>query len=218
MNITSIEAFPLSWPPERPRTKLWSRKRAPFCRRAGGRDVGLSIGDSRDRLLRELRLLGASAIVISSNLRLRNDGLPLSFQREPDDTGIAVYFTLVRAPHCLSCDAWDRTADNLAAIAKHVEASRGQLRWGVTDIAHMFAGFKSLPGAGLAPETMTPLEAAEFIAAVAGDSPVNAMGASTFRDVYQRAAKKLHPDAGGDDLQWQRLQRAADIMKLTLKM
>ena len=48
-------------------------------------------------------------------------------------------------PHCVCCDHWDRVADNLAAIAKHLEAVQGQLRWGVADLAQMLVGFRIAP-------------------------------------------------------------------------
>lgn len=59
--MQSTAAHPLQWPPHRPRTK--SPARANFHRRQQGdsgdtRKEPLSIADSRDRLYRELGLLG----------------------------------------------------------------------------------------------------------------------------------------------------------------
>ena len=70
-------------------------------------------------------MLGAQRIVISTNAELRQDGFPYSNRRAPEDVGVAVYFTLEGRPYVLPCDKWERVADNLAAIAKHVEAKRG---------------------------------------------------------------------------------------------
>ncbi len=39
-------------------------------------------------------------------------------------------------------------ADNLWAIAKHVEAMRGLDRWGVGDITRAFTGYAALPAKG----------------------------------------------------------------------
>lgn len=218
MNLDSVEAYPLHWPPGRKRCK--SRQRAKFHRVVEKRYAnsegtysekqGLTIGDSRDRLYRELQNLGARKVIISSNLELKNDGTPRASQREPDDPGIAVYFQFNNTPHCLSCDSWTRAADNLAAIAKHVEAMRGQLRWGVADIASMFAGFKALPGAIVTPAPMSIDEAYRFIKLHSG--AVNVI--ADFENAYRAAAKKLHPDANsGNQLpEWSILQEAKRVI------
>ena len=211
------------WPPARPRTK--SRKRANFHRKVTEqssygtgtwtRKTGLTIADSRDRLLSELAKLGGVRVIISSNLRLRGDGLPVSSQREPDDPGIAVYFHLNKLPHCLSCDTWDRAADNLAAIAKHVEAMRGQIRWGVADVATMFAGFKALPGAIVTPARMTVEEAAAFLSVGQGVTSGKIMtDKETFRAAYRMKARRLHSDANGGQTHpdWSKLQQAEGVL------
>lgn len=125
-------AYPLQWPIGRKRTR--SPSRATF--HEGGRP--LSFPAARDRLLYELDRAGATQVVISSNANGR------SFFGAADQ-GVAVYFRLVGNAHCLSCDRWDRIPDNLAAIAKHCEAIRGQLRWGAADVEQAYSGFKTLP-------------------------------------------------------------------------
>lgn len=222
--VEGVEAYPLHWPPGRERTKY--RKRADFHRKvsvpyASGngsylQKSALTIADSQGRLRHELSVLGAKLVVISSNLRLKMDGLPMSNQREPDDPGIAVYFQMKGHPHCLSCDKWDRAADNLAAIAKHVEAMRGQLRWGVADIATMFAGFKALPGAIITPASMTVEEAAQFIGKYGAESWQTVMhNRDTFNRAYRSAVQRLHPDrnAGVTPEDWHVLQRATEMVE-----
>ena len=117
-----VEAFPLQWPKGTKRHKL--RARAPFSEKG----KPLTIGAARKRLLKELRLLRCQYMVLNSNLALKEDGMPYSQQPEPQDPGVAVYFALMGDPYCLPCDKWLRAADNIAAIAKYVEAMRGQLR------------------------------------------------------------------------------------------
>jgi hypothetical protein len=125
-------AYPLQWPVGRKRT----RDPAPASFHERGRP--LSFAAARERLLYELDRVNATQVVISSNAAGR------SFFGAADQ-GVAVYFRLVGNAHCLSCDRWDRIPDNLAAIAKHCEAIRGQLRWGAADVEQAYAGFKSLP-------------------------------------------------------------------------
>ncbi len=224
MSGSPVTAYPLSWPVTRKRTSAFNRRSANFHRRVsqeGGwkRKTGLTVADSRDRLLSELESLGGSKIIISTNLQLLNNGLPRSTQREPDDPGAAVYFEMIRQPHCLSCDVWDRCADNLAAIAKHIEAMRGQLRWGVADVATMFSGFKALPGPIVTPAPMTVEEAARFILSHAPDSGYGIDGILKSRDgfksVYREAARKLHADPNGGVArpEWNNLQDAAAVLR-----
>jgi hypothetical protein len=222
--MDSVTAFPLHWPAHRKRTT--NPARANFHRKSMGEHgyrskEKLTIADSRDRLYRELGSMNATGVVISSNLQLKIDGQPRSGQSEPRDSGVAVYFQLSKHPHCLSCDKWDRCADNLAAIAKHVEAMRGQLRWGVADVASMFAGFKALPDAIITPAPMSETQAALAVSSLAGEGwRGNTLSDryafdQFFSELYRKAAKKFHPDANsGQHLEeWDLLQRAADILK-----
>lgn len=89
-----------------------------------------------------------SSVIISTNLPTRKDGFPYSNAREPEDSGVAVYFDLDNEKICLPCDRWDRVADNIAAIAAHIKATRDIERWGVADLKTAFAGFKALPENG----------------------------------------------------------------------
>lgn len=176
----------------------------------------LSIADTRDRLLKELGLLGAKKVVISSNLELRLDGQLRSSQREPHDPGIAAYFVIKELPHCISCDTWDRVADNLSALARYVEAMRGQIRWGVGDVAMMFAGFKALPNAVVTPVAMTIDEAARFLASYGDESSHEILLIrDRYNAAYKKAAKILHPDANGgqSDTRWASLQEAAKLIE-----
>jgi hypothetical protein len=103
---------------------------------------------ARSQLENELRRLGATGVVLSSNIPLRNDGLPYSNVREPADHGVAVYFRIKGEPRVLAVDKWNRVSDNFVALARHVEAIRGQLRWGVGSLEQAFGGYKALPAVG----------------------------------------------------------------------
>ena len=134
----TVEAYPLSWPLGRPRTKF--RSTGPFRS---------TLASARESVLNELRLMDVANIVISTNLRLRIDGLPRADERNPADPGVAVYFTWNKAQHCMACDKWSLVEDNMRAITLHLSSIRGQLRWGVGDVAAAFAGFRQLPGVGV---------------------------------------------------------------------
>jgi hypothetical protein len=69
------------------------------------------------RVVDELRRMHVAQrdVVISTNLRLRNDGLPLSKQREPEDPGVAVYWKKDGKNLVIAADCYTKIADNLAA-------------------------------------------------------------------------------------------------------
>lgn len=136
----NVPAYPLHWPPGWARAKY---RRTSSFNRGGNR---LRISDALRRLLPELDRLGARDATISTNVR------PHLYDQVGDssDPGVAVYFELNGSPMVLACDRWDRSADNLAAIAAHVESLRAQERWGVGSLEQAIAGYKALPALGAA--------------------------------------------------------------------
>lgn len=172
-----IEAFPLQWPAGYPRTKFPSRAR--FQARFGQSVVGI---------LHEIRLLGGTLPIISTNVPLRRDGLPYSGQAEPHDSGAAIYFTWKKRQVVLACDRWDWVTDNLRAVEKAIEAMRGLDRWGVSDMLdRAFAGFAALP----APESESKKQWTEIL----GVDPRDSL--EVIETMYRSKAKRAHPDAGG---------------------
>ncbi len=170
----SIDAYPLSWPAAWPRTQ----RPADAVFRTG-------IADARDGLLRELDLLGATGVVVSSNARLNQNGSISARQPRIDDPGVAVYFTLDGNETCIPCDRWSAVEDNLQAIRLTVAALRGIGRWGAGEmVSAAFRGFAALPE-----------PAGEGWWSVLGVRP------DATRDeveaAYRRLAKAAHPDAGG---------------------
>ena len=123
---------------------------------------------------------------MSTNVPTRQDGYPRSnAQEDRSDPGVAVYFTLGGGPKVLACDRWDRVADNIAAIAAHVGALRGQERWGVGSLEQAFAGYAALPARATSGSWREVLE-------VGPDAELNAA-----RAAYTRLVRAAHPDHGG---------------------
>jgi hypothetical protein len=190
----SVSAYPLQWPGGRPRKPQGLRKRSTFGKKVyNGRwdeTKRLTVAEALSRLQDELDRIGARYPVVSTNLETRLDGLPRSGQAEPSDPGVALYFDLGCKPHCMPCDTYDRVADNIAAIAKHIEATRAIDRFGVATVSEMFTGFAALP----APGAKRPWRE------VLGQKPdFFTTDPATITDLYRVAAKKAHPDAGGSD-------------------
>ena len=188
------EAYPLAWPPGRPRTKYPERSRF---------DTTQDI--AQRCLFNELRQLGATGVILSTNIKLRNDGMPYASQRDPDDRGIAVYFKYKDRDMVFSCDRWDKIKDNMQAVRHTIGALRGIERWGSGDAMEAaFTGFQALP-----PPSERPWwDVLEL------DPTVKNLGA--IKGQYSILAKQRHPDAGGSDKLMAELNVAFDSAKLEL--
>lgn len=185
------EAYPLTWPLNRPRSARPQRA-----------NFRVTFGRSVQDVVREVSLLGGSALIVSSNIALRRDGLPYANTAEPADRGVAVYFTYKRKAMCFACDRWLSVGDNVRAIAKTIEALRGIERWGSGEmIQQAFTGFLALP----MPEQ--PFQVLG-VSAAATRAEVEA--------AHRRLAMEHHPDRGGDSEKMARINAARDQLLETL--
>lgn len=127
-----------------------------------------------------------------------------------------------RPPLLFACGKFPHWQENVRAIALGLEALRKVERYGITQANEQYAGFKSLPsGEPMPAPKMTVEEAADFIAACLRDIgfEVAAGGPATRQHVlidpgnaYRVAAKRLHPDAGGDAALFRRLSEARALL------
>ncbi len=178
-----ITASPLTWPAG------WQRTTEPARSRFGKYHKPISIAKATGHVLHELKLMGIpnSNVIISTDLRLRNDGLPYSVQREPEDKGIAVWWKKGEQQRVIALDKYERIADNLWAVVKTIEAMRGIERWGSGEILERtFTGFNALPS----PESMNAPRWRDVLDYY-GDDIDDANVA------YKIARSKAHPDNGG---------------------
>lgn len=192
-------AYPVAWPAGRPKTPSLKRKDALW--RDGGGRVNFDAAVRRlrvqvDAMTRAGQGWRVLEQTLSTNFELRVDGRPRRDRGAPEDCGAAFYFELDGEPHVLACDRWSTVADNIAAIAAHIEALRGQERWGVADMKQAFAGHVALPAPeqwwqvlGVRPEaTIAQIEAA-----------------------WREKIADAHPDRhGGSDAAAARVNRARD--------
>jgi hypothetical protein len=135
---------PLKWPEGTPRTP--TRRKALFT--SGKRQ--LSPPQALDRLEAELRRLGVrdmeSQVILLSNMRPGLRGLTIPDQGQPADPGVVVHWDVDGKERTMAIDIYDRTADNIAAVAAVLEYLRGVERHGGSVIqAQAFAGFDALP-------------------------------------------------------------------------
>lgn len=199
---TNTKAYPLHWPTGWPRTSPSKRQEATFSTKshsAAGKVSALTVYDALVRLQRQIDLLGGSHAVISSNVELRLDGMPRSAAKPPDDPGVCLYFQLKGQPTTLPCDHFNRVADNIAAIAAHIDATRRIERYGVGTLAQMFTGFQAIRGPGPKPWRETLGIPAEQVVTPA-----------YVRQRKHELAAKLHPDVGGTETMMAEVNAAAD--------
>jgi hypothetical protein len=171
----------------------------------------LTVGDGLARLAGELRRLGARTVVISSNLRTNLDGTITAKQaKQLEDPGVAVYFRLHDAPRVLACDRWTSAADNMAAIAAHIEAIRAQDRYGVGTLDQAFAGYAALPPVG---GSQGGDWRAEF--GIRPDEP--GLTLTQIEGLYRLLVTERHPDRGGSHDAIVRLNLARDAARAFFK-
>lgn len=183
--------FPLHWPDN------WKRTAYRRHSRFGAERTRPSISRALDTIDAEMRrLVGSAPWVLSTNLRLRNDGWPYATQANPDDPGVAIYFTLKKREHALACDKWRTVAENIWALAKHIDALRGMDRWGVGSVEQAFGGYAALPPS--ADDWWLVLEIPR------------ASAIDEIEQAYRGRAFKAHPDRGGDHALMARLNAARD--------
>lgn len=186
-----IEAYPLYWPDGWKRTTSWDRKSSKFKS---------SFAVARDEVLREVeRLRGwtrkGNEPILSTNIRLRQDGLPYASEREPEDSGVAIYFEYKKQQMCFACDKYKKVWENFVAIRKTIEAIRGIERWGASDMMEKaFQGFVALPSNDLNWwETL----------GVSRESSHHEI-----EWAYKQLRSKHHPDRGGNTDIFDKIQKA----------
>lgn len=213
--MSERKAYPLSWPEGWKRTA--SRVRAQFGKtetQSGqqGQSIyagkkRLSVADAVQRLVAELARMGVPDwnVIISTNIPLRLDGMPRS-DREPADPGAAVYWKkkdkdLMR---CMAIDRYDRVADNLAALAATLEAMRAIERHGGAEILNRaFLGFAALPQQASQPW--------REVLGIEGTATLELVE-SRFRALV----KVHHPDVGGKEEDFLKLQQAREAARMEL--
>lgn len=165
--MSQDKSYPLQWPAGWPRT-LIPQRNSKFASR--------TVSQALAGLIEELDRLAAQAVVISSNVTLGRD--------KPKDRGVCLYFVMKGKTYALPCDRWDRVEDNLWALTKHVEALRGQDRWGVGTLDQAFAGYLALT------------DGSKHWTIVLGLNQRASKAQITER--YRDLAHQHHPDKGGE--------------------
>lgn len=173
-----------------------------------------SYGQTLELLDRELVNLDAEAVVIQLDLDerdIRLDGRPRVSAR-PGHPGVIVAFESRYGPLQYATDVFDRWQHNLRAIALGLEALRKVDRYGITRRGEQYTGWRAIESGG---ETTDDFEAAVNFIRAHSDIYLDAdqLDQVAFGRATRKAAMRLHPDQGGDAEQFQRLQRARQLIE-----
>lgn len=187
------DAYPLAWPAHKPRTSWQRRKSGQFSHDGSP----ISRVQALRRLDAELTRLGGANILVSSDLQLRRDGQPHLGKGEPSDPGVCLYFSMKGKPYAMACDTYDKLAQNIAAIANHIEATRRIERYGVATAAESLQAFTALPA---------PPKPHEILGVPAGADE------AAVRAAWRRLIAAGHPDQGGSEARAAELNAARDEM------
>jgi hypothetical protein len=200
-------AYPLQWPAGRPRTPANRRQYGQF--KSGDRRV--TRAQATDRLRAEVKRLGGLYLTISSDLVLRQDGQPHLGKAEPADPGVVAFFTLKGASVALPCDTYSSLAQNIAALAGHIEATRRIERYGVVTASETLQAFTALP-----PPPGSSAPAARpwrEVLHLKPDFPFGLDSADAEMIVqarWKKLATAAHPDTGGSAASMAALNAARD--------
>lgn len=168
---------PLNWPDSAKRAR--SRSASRFGNRTYAR--------AEAELIAELGRMGATHIVISSNIRDRSGR---GLHRDP---GVAVYFRRRGRETAMALDGYLVAADNAYALAKTIEALRAIERYGSATLADQaFSAFTALPPADAAPMVR---HWREVLGVPEGISRQDQLDLALLR--YRKAMAANHPDRGG---------------------
>jgi len=189
--ILNVDAYPCYWPEDWPRTDKYKRRSSSYQ---------VTFARARDGISRRLRLMNACEIVISTNIPLRHDGLPLAGMSEPADPSVAVYWAerdewkdghQQYRYRVIACDHWRRVDENMRAANLAIDALHALKRTGATQVIEKaFTGFTALPASTDGARRRPWREVFEW-----PDgwriTPENIHGR------YNHLARLRHPDAGG---------------------
>ena len=155
---------------------------------------------------------------------IRQDGQLVKNRRVPDHPGVIVTFDAEHGPLRFSTDRFKSRGardslhgwqHNVRAIALALGALRKVDRYGLGQGSEQYVGFQAL-GAGnpMPAGKMTRAEAIRLVSEHLGWHSETCTGdeLSAFHEVFRSAAKRLHPDVGGDPDLFALLTAARDVL------
>ncbi|MEA5387139.1 J domain-containing protein [Haloarculaceae archaeon H-GB11] len=167
--------------------------------------------ESFQSIVDELERWGATAVRISTASQHYVDRPNIPHQHDkPDDVGVAAYYLREggRADewHAIACDQWATQRENARAIALWARRMRLAERCGVTTAQSTHAAAQ-LPSGDEDAIAVAGSEAPHEVLDVAPDAPADVVEAAARQKI-----KAAHPDNGGTQAAFQRVQNAREAM------
>jgi hypothetical protein len=172
--------------------------------------------DTLDLLGSEAEKLGAKLVVLqidADETDIRRDGM-LRARAKVGHPGVVVSFNSKYGPLRYATDAYEQQYSteapgwqaNVRAVALAMQALRAVDRYGVTKRGEQYVGWRAIgaPVDGFSSAD----EALRWMREKAGPGPEDA-------SLYRVLAKRLHPDAGGDPADWDRLDKARQLLEVS---
>lgn len=162
-----------------------------------------------EQLESETYVLGAELVVLQVDVTegdIRRDGM-LRANARVRFPGVVVSFDSNHGPLRYATDAYDHWQANARAIALSLTALRAVDRYGVTHRGEQYTGWRALaaPVNGFA----TADDARRWMQEKAGGNLSDSLST-----IYRYLVKVMHPDAGGDPADWERLDKARRLLGL----
>lgn len=173
-----------------------------------------------DLLARELSFLDASNITVLMDVEEREvrQDQQLRANARPKSGAVGITFNSKHGPLRYQTEMYRDWQDNLRAIALSLEALRKVDRYGVSQSGEQYRGWGALP-AGFALSTeMTLTQAADFLIEYGEWGGERGRIEDLIEDpyvaqaYYKEAAKRLHPDTGGDADKFKQLTIAKAVL------
>lgn len=162
----------------------------------------------------ELAVLKAKDIILEtahSDHDVRMDG-SVNASATPLHPGVILSFESRYGPLRYYTDVFTSWRANVRAIMLGLVALRAVDRYGISGRGEQYTGFARLMAAHLA---MTPTRARQVIAEMAGLDRNALLKADhdVITSMFKLAAKRCHPDAGGDKEKFQELNEAMSLLE-----
>lgn len=178
--------------------------------------------DTRELLLHELDQLLVQVAVVELDLapgNLRQDG-EIRANARPRSGRVRLSFASIHGPLQYACDRYDGTYGgayalqswqcNARAIALTLQALRSVDRYGAVRAGEQYRGFQALGATAAKPFTNAD-EALRWLIGQAEEVD----GGTDPKVAYRSAARRLHPDVGGDPADWSLLDEARQLLEGT---
>lgn len=182
-------------------TSTWSNTLALLLREVEFLD-GINLVIGVDATEEDFKLNGE----LRARARLRTPAVEVAFESK---YGPLLYQSAqyVGTPYGNKMELWQH---NVRAVALTLEAARAMDRYGATRTGQQYLGFKAL---GSEPEArvFTYAQAFEWMKSEEATGILGGDGL-TLKSAYRLAARRFHPDHGGDAVMWAKVDAARKVL------